>query len=107
MFELLDKGGFWLSEDTSQPNKGWNSVLPRICSWRKFSYKNRGFTFYFFNTNFDQVGTLARKESSELFIQKIKLIVGDSPILVMGDFNVDQISKSYMTFYDMRQLLFS
>jgi len=29
-FEVLDSGTFWLSEDTTAPNKGWNAVLPRI-----------------------------------------------------------------------------
>ena len=31
LFELLDKGTFWLSEDTTKPNKGWDAALPRIC----------------------------------------------------------------------------
>ena len=32
MFELLDKGDFWLSEDPTQPNKGCDAVSPRLCS---------------------------------------------------------------------------
>ena len=96
MFDLLDKGDFWLSEDTSQPNKGWDAVLPRICSWGKFREKNTGLIFFFFNTHFDHVGTLARKESSKLILEKIKIIAEGMPTLVTGDFNVDQNSESYL-----------
>ena len=35
-FEVLDHGDFWLSTITDRPNKGWDAVLPRICTWGKF-----------------------------------------------------------------------
>ena len=31
--ELREKGDFWLSETPDVPSKGWDAVLPRICSW--------------------------------------------------------------------------
>lgn len=96
MFELLDHGDFWLSQDTSQPNKGWDAVLPRICSWGKFSDKTTGFVFFLFNVHFDHVGTIARKESAKLILDKIKTLAGDSPTVLTGDFNVDQKSESYL-----------
>ena len=96
MFDLLDSGDFWLSEDTSQPNKGWDAVLPRICSWGKFREKETGFTFFFFNAHFDHVGTIARKGSAKLILSKIKTFAGDSPVILTGDFNVDQHSESYL-----------
>src|SRR5690606_32554944 len=71
LFELLDKGNFWLSEDTTKPNKGWDAVLPRICSWGKFKEKSSGLVFFFFNTHFDHVGTIARQESAKLILNKI------------------------------------
>ena len=94
-FELLDKGDFWLSEDPSQPNKGWDAALPRICSWGKFRKIDSGFTFYFFNVHFDHVGKVARKESSKLIMEKITEIAQGSPTVLTGDFNVDQHSDSY------------
>ncbi len=95
-FELLDKGDFWLSQDTSKPNKGWDAVLPRICSWGKFLEKSTGFTFFFFNVHFDHVGIVARKESAKLILDKIKALAGNTPTLLTGDFNVDQNSESYL-----------
>ncbi|MFI2742359.1 endonuclease/exonuclease/phosphatase family protein [Zhouia sp. PK063] len=94
-FQLLEKGDFWLAENPTYPHKGWDAVLPRICSWGKFKDKESGLVFYFFNTHFDHVGTTARKESSKLILKKIKEIAGNTPTLLTGDFNVDQTSPSY------------
>ena len=41
-FEVLDHGDFWLSTITDRPNKGWDAVLPRICTWGKFRDKQTG-----------------------------------------------------------------
>ena len=113
MFQLLDNGDFWLSEDTTQPNKGWDAVLPRICSWGKFREKSTGFVFFFFNVHFDHVGIIARKKSAKLILDKIKTLAGDLPTMLTGDFNVDQNSESYLVLnnsniltdaYDIAQL---
>lgn len=31
-FDVIEKGNFWLSETPDVPSKGWDAVLPRICS---------------------------------------------------------------------------
>ena len=54
-FEVLDHGDFWLSTITDRPNKGWDAVLPRICTWGKFRDKQTGFTFLFFNLHMDHI----------------------------------------------------
>jgi len=94
-FELLEEGDFWLSEDTSKPNKGWDAALPRICSWAKLRLKENGKTLYFFNVHFDHVGVKAREESSKLILAKIKDMAGNHTSILTGDFNVDQNSSSY------------
>lgn len=94
-FTLLDKGDFWLSEITDRPNKGWDAALPRICSWGKFKENNTGFTFYFFNLHMDHIGVKARSESSKLVLEKIKELAKDAPVILTGDFNVDQNNESY------------
>ena len=52
-FELLDHGDFWLSTEEDHPNKGWDAVLPRICSWGEFRDKATGFTFLFYTLTYD------------------------------------------------------
>ena len=95
MFKLLNSGTFWLSENTKVPNKGWDAALPRVCSWGEFEDRRTGFKFYLFNTHFDHVGVEARKESARLILNKIKEIAEDAPVILTGDFNVDQENEGY------------
>ena len=97
-FELLYKGDFWLSETPEKPLKGWDAVLPRICSWGKFKDKSSGKVFYFFNTHFDHIGVKARSESAHLILDEIKQIAKGAPVILTGDFNVDQHSDSFKVF---------
>lgn len=94
-FTLLEHGDFWLSETTDRPNKGWDAVLPRICTWGKFKETSTGFVFYMFNLHMDHVGIQARAESAKLILAKIKTFPASMPVILTGDFNVDQTSESY------------
>lgn len=94
-FEVLEHGDFWLSTVTDRPNKGWDAVLPRICTWGEFRDKQTGFTFLFFNLHMDHVGIEARSESAKLILRKIKEFPKRLPVILTGDFNVDQTSDSF------------
>lgn len=95
-FEVLDHGDFWLSTVTDRPNKGWDAVLPRICTWGKFRDKETGFTFLFFNLHMDHIGVQARAESAKLILKKVKEFPEKLPAVLTGDFNVDQTNESYL-----------
>lgn len=92
----MDSGNFWLSEDTTKPNKGWDAVLPRICTWGRFKFNKGGKEFYMFNLHMDHIGTVARAESAKLILKKIKDMKVDLPVVLTGDFNVDQKSESFL-----------
>ncbi|WP_133272313.1 endonuclease/exonuclease/phosphatase family protein [Hymenobacter radiodurans] len=94
-YELLKHGTFWLSPTSAVPSKGWDAALPRVCSWGQLREKKTGFTFYLFNTHFDHVGIEARKESAKLILTKVKEMAGSTPVILMGDFNIDQRNESY------------
>ena len=94
-FKLLDHGDFWLSEITDRPNKGWDAVLPRICTWGKFREISTGFVFYMFNLHMDHIGVKARAESAKLILARIQGMPAGTPVILTGDFNVDQHSESY------------
>lgn len=94
-FDLLESGNFWLSTVTDKPNKGWDAALPRICTWGKFKEKGTHFEFYMFNLHMDHIGVQARAESAKLILQKIKGFPKDKPVILTGDFNVDQYNESY------------
>jgi endonuclease/exonuclease/phosphatase family metal-dependent hydrolase len=94
-FELLEKGDFWLSDTPEIPSRGWDASLPRICSWGHFKCKDTGFEFLFFNLHMDDRGQKARVESAYLVQKKMKEINKNLPVILTGDFNVDQHSESY------------
>ncbi|WP_184545284.1 endonuclease/exonuclease/phosphatase family protein [Mucilaginibacter sp. FT3.2] len=94
-FKLLKHGDFWLSTITDRPNKGWDAVLPRICSWGAFQEIKTGYKFYYFNLHMDHIGVVARRESAKLVLAKIKAMTANQPVILSGDFNVDETSDSY------------
>ena len=97
-FELLEHGDFWLSETPEKPSVGWDAVLPRICTWGHFKYKDTGFEFLFFNLHMDHIGVEARREGAKLIVQKVREMCGGEPVIITGDFNVDQNNPIYTTF---------
>lgn len=99
-FKLLKSGNFWLSEDTSKPNKGWDAAYTRICTWGEFKDITGKFRFWFFNLHMDHIGVVARRESAKLVISKIKEMCGKDPVILTGDFNVDQTSESYQVLHE-------
>ena len=95
LFQLLDFGHFWMSEVIDRPNKGWDAALPRICTWAKLKDVETGFEFFFFNLHMDHVGVEARRNSARLVLDQIKGICAGLPVILTGDFNVDQHSPNY------------
>ena len=94
-FTCLESGNFWLSPITDMPNKGWDAALPRICTWVHLQEIETNRIFWFFNLHFDHVGVIARKESAKLILNKINEMCGNDPVILVGDFNVDQHNESY------------
>ncbi len=95
MFDLLDHGDFWLAEDTTKPNLGWDAACIRICTWGKFRHKPSGREFLYFNLHMDHIGKVARIESAKLIKKKMKEFGTELPAILTGDFNVDQTSDAY------------
>lgn len=97
--KCLDKGNFWLNETPEKPVLGWDAACVRICTWGKFHDWKTNLTFYFFNLHMDHVGVIARREAAKLVIKKIKEIAGNNaPVILTGDFNVDQHDEIYKIF---------
>ena len=94
-FKVLQHATFWLSETTDVPTMGWDAMCYRVVTWGKFEDLRSGTTFYLFNTHFDHMGQVARRESAKLLLSKVKEIAGDSPIIVTGDFNSTPDSEPY------------
>lgn len=93
---LLDNGTFWLSETPDQISKGWDAALPRICTYGYFQYKKRKKDkIWYFNTHFDHRGEIARVNSVDLIIQKVRELADLSEaVVISGDFNLPPKSEA-------------
>lgn len=86
--QLLKSKTFWLSETpTVAGHIGWDGACTRIVTWGKFRDKQTNKMFYHFNTHFDHMGKIARRESAKLLLQKVHQISGKDAAIITGDFN--------------------
>lgn len=86
--QLLQSQTFWLSLTPEIPgSKSWDAAITRIVTWARFKDRKTKKIFFVFNTHFDHIGKIARKESALLLKQKVKDIAGNTPVIIMGDFN--------------------
>lgn len=93
-FQPVTSGTFWLAPVDSLPAIGWDAALPRVCTWAQFQRKD-GSRFWFFNLHMDHLGKVARLESAKLVLRKIQAFCGSEPVILVGDFNMDQRSDGY------------
>ena len=85
---LLDSGTFWLSETPEKVSLGWDAACNRTCTWGHFKVNDTGFEFLYFNTHLDHLGSLARKNSIKLIVDKMTELNPDNvPVFLSGDFN--------------------
>jgi len=94
-FDKLESNTFWLSQTPDKPGLGWDAVCNRIVTWGKFKDKESGKIFYIFNTHFDHMGTLARKNSALLIKKTIDSLCSGEPVIITGDFNSSIDSEPY------------
>jgi endonuclease/exonuclease/phosphatase family metal-dependent hydrolase len=95
-FILRDHSQFWLSETPGIPGSiSWDAAITRIVSWAALEDRRSGEILYVFNTHFDHRGVEARRKSAELISRRISEIAGNSPVILLGDFNIRKGSPDY------------
>jgi endonuclease/exonuclease/phosphatase family metal-dependent hydrolase len=86
--QLLQSSTFWLSQTPAVPgSKSWDAAITRIVTWARFRDRKTKKVLYLFNTHFDHIGKIARKESAMLLKEKVAGIAGNTPVIITGDFN--------------------
>lgn len=100
-FEMLEAGTFWLSPTPHVPGKAWDAAYPRIASWVFLRDKVSGRQLRVLNTHFDHVGTAARLNAARMIADWVAK--DDTPVIVMGDFNVSAGSEPYKVLATTRQ----
>ena len=87
-FEMLQQNTFWLSETPDIISKGWDAALNRVCTYVLLKDNKTKQKFWVFNTHLDHIGELARTNSIQLILSKIKALnIKNYPVFLTGDFN--------------------
>lgn len=83
-------GTFWLNEDGTVGEKGWDAGYVRIASWARFSLAGKSYKkFIVLNTHLDNTGAESRKQSIIKIKNKLKEINPNGlPVVLLGDFNI-------------------
>lgn len=99
--ELIDWGGFWLSETPTVSSLGWDAAVKRTAVWARLRMKAGGKEFLFVNTHLDHKGQEAREKGMDLILDTLKVINRwKLPVVLVGDLNspagnkaLDRVSK--------------
>lgn len=94
LYDLVDKGSFWLSETPEVMSKDWGAACYRICSYVILTEKSSGKDFVVFNTHLDHVSDEARIKGIGVVLDKISKF-GGLPAVIMGDYNAQEGSETY------------
>jgi endonuclease/exonuclease/phosphatase family metal-dependent hydrolase len=86
-FKLKESGTFWLSQTPSKVSRGWDAACNRIVTWAILEDQESGKIFGYFNTHFDHMGEVARRNSAYLLLHAVDSLAKDIPVAVTGDFN--------------------
>ena len=92
-FEMLEQDTFWLGH--AHGKIGYDSWGMRLCNYAKFRDKANGMEFYVFNSHFDHRGLEAKEYSSVLLLDKVMTLAGGLPVILTGDFNMDEKTPGY------------
>ena len=101
---LVDNGHFWLSQTPDKPSIGWDAACVRICTWGLFEDNATGLQFYFYNLHMDHIGIVARREAAKMVVERISQRA-NTPVILTGDFNVDQNDEIYTILTQSGQLV--
>ncbi|WP_321436473.1 endonuclease/exonuclease/phosphatase family protein [uncultured Bacteroides sp.] len=93
-FSLVKSGYFWLSQTPEIAGSlGWDGACERIATWAILKDKRTNKRVFVLNTHFDHIGTVARRESVKLILNRIYKISQGLPVIVTGDFNSEPSSS--------------
>ena len=88
-YRVIEESTFWLSETPDRVSVGWDAALERICTYGLFEDLANGQRIWILNTHFDHRGNVARENSAELILSRVREINSDNlPLVLMGDLNL-------------------
>ena len=106
-YTLLDKGFFYVNDHPETPGNSWGGTIPRTCIWVHLQDKNSLQDFYFVCTHVNYGENYCGIESGKLIGNRIRQVVGQTPMVMVGDFNMsrsahEEAYRGYAShFYDL------
>lgn len=96
-FELEEYGDFWLSPTPeAEGSRGWDTDVPRHCTWVRLRERVSGMRFAAFNTHLDRWGVVARAEAAKVIVARVRA-AADVPAVILGDLNAEEGSDPVAT----------
>lgn len=108
--ERLIWGSFWLSDTPDYPQSiTWGNNEARAVIWAKFRLRRTGHEFFVVNTHYhhQDPGEVIRTLSSQLIAERLPGIIGDLPVVLMGDFNTYPDTPAYALLAEGEGALFA
>ena len=100
--DLLESGGFWLSETPRRPSRSWETTVVRSANWALFRLIGTGLSLLHLNTHLDHKSAMARRNGSALIIREVEKLLQlhdpETPAIVTGDFNCRPGTPTYGNF---------
>ena len=106
-YTLLEQGHFYVNEHPETPGIGWETDIARTCIWVHLQDKSSLQDFYFVCTHVNYGATYCGIESGKLIGNRIRQLVGQTPMVMVGDFNMsrsahEEAYRGYAShFYDL------
>ena len=98
--QLLESGGFWLSETPERHSRSWETRVARSANWALFGAEAG--PLLHLNTHLDHKSGLARRNGSLLIIRETEKLVQNlrpgTPAILTGDFNCRPGTPTYKNF---------
>ncbi len=100
--DLVDSGGFWLSETPWRRSRSWGARVARSANWALFETEFG--PLLHLNTHLDHKSPPARRNGSALIVRIIDELLrhrgSDVPTIVTGDLNCRPGTPTYRAFTD-------
>ncbi len=99
-FTAEEYGDFWLSPTPeAEGSRGWDTDVPRHCTWTRLNLRGAETRFAVFNTHLDRWGSLARLEAARLIVTRVG-VAPELPSVVLGDMNAEEGSDTVQALLD-------
>lgn len=96
-FAITAEKTLWLSPTPEQVSRGWDAAFNRTVTVLTLRSRTSGKRWQFLNTHFDHEGQVARAQSAMQIAALVKPMLGQTPVVMVGDLNGTQSFEGYAT----------